>query len=134
MSVPVAAVNGLAVTNGEISVKLFSTVRPTWANAVGGPRGAPYRRPASAQFADLAGEREVLGGEAACGVGDQVQRHLVPGDDGDVRVVVRLLGQVADRVDVKQRVTEVLAGHRPGEPPVRHVPAGGRAEFRRDLL
>src|ERR1700751_484673 len=88
---------------------------------------------ASAQFADLTGEREVLRGEPAGGGGDQVKRPLVPGD-GDLRVVAGLLGQVADRVDVKQCVAEVRAGHRPGELPVRHVPAGSRAESRGDLL
>src|SRR5215831_3911617 len=87
----------------------------------------------SVQVIDLAGEREVHRGQAAGRVADQGQRHLVPADE-DVRVVVGPLGEVADGVQVQQRVAEVLAGHGLGDLPVRYLPAGGRGELRGDLF
>ena len=72
-------------------------------------------------------------GEAARGVGGQASASPCS-RDGDVRVVVGLLGEVADRVDVKQRVTEVLAGHGPGDLPVGQRPSRAWRRAPADLL
>src|SRR6516162_1172104 len=114
MSGRILGIDVLPVSNGETSAE-FS--------------GACY----SVQVVDLACEREVLRGQPAGRVADQGQRHLVPADK-DVWVVVGLLGEVADGVQVQQRVAEVLAGHRLGDLPVRYLPAGGRGELRGDLF
>src|SRR5215468_3899705 len=95
--------------------------------------GEPSGWAASVQVVELAGKREVLRGQAAGRVADQGQRHLVPADE-DVRVVVGPLGEVADGVQVQQRVAEVLAGHGLGDLPVRYLPAGGRGELRGALF
>jgi hypothetical protein len=58
---------------------------------------------------DLAGQGEVVGGQAARRVGAQRQRHLVP-RDRHVRMVTGGLGQVRDGTQVQQGVAEVGAG------------------------
>src|SRR6516162_6679562 len=60
----------------------------------------------SGQGGDLAGQGEVVRGEAAGRVGAEGQRHLVP-VDSDVGVVVGRLGQVGDGSEVEQGVAEV---------------------------
>lgn len=86
-----------------------------------------------AQLVDLAGEPEVVRGEAAGGMGDQGQGYLVPLEE-DVGVMVSALGEKADGGHEQQRVLEVLSGDRAGELAVRDLPPGRGGEFRRDLV
>src|SRR3954453_19924779 len=78
-------------------------------------------------------EGEVVAGQAARRVSGQRQRHLVP-RHGDVGVVAGLLGEVAHRVDVPQRVAEVLARHGPGDLRSVQLPARDGGELGLDLI
>src|SRR5262249_34253888 len=89
---------------------------------VAGAQGAAGRPPQD-DLLDLLRQLEVLVGDPAGGVRLELHPELAPGD-GEIRVVVRGLAQVADGVDRHERLRPALGVVLPPQPAVLKVPPG----------
>src|SRR5829696_3031829 len=89
-------------------------------------------RPPERDLLDLPGELEVLVGDAAGRVVLELHREPAPGHR-QIGVVVRGLGQVADRVHQHERGGPAVGLEYPADPPVLVVPAGQRLQPLGDL-
>jgi len=125
---------GTGVITGVTTFRYAGQDRILYSAGLGLVAEALYERASSAlQGRDLAGQGEVVGGQAARGVGAERQRHLVPGDR-DVGMVAGGLGQVGDGPDVQQGVTEVGALGDGGDRAAVAGPGGDAGQFGGDLV
>src|SRR5271166_1229124 len=117
-----------------LAVSLTGSVRAGLRGGASGQslRTGPQGLRASGQRRDLAGQGEVVRGQAADRVRAEGQRHLVP-LDGDVGVVVGALGEVGDGPDVQQGVFEVGTLGNRGDRIAVAGPGGDGGEFGGDL-
>src|SRR6185312_16132255 len=84
-------------------------------------------------FLDAFGEREVLVGDAAGAVCLELDPYFGP-RDGEVRMVIRGLGDVADRVHEHERGGPAVGFVLAANPSVLVVPAGEVAQLLGDLI